>query len=320
MVGQLQCGIKALVPSRKIEEQLAALSELRPSTDAVLAAEMLRKCLAGNMGLVVARAAKKAAELGCRMLIPELLNAFDRMFVNPAKVDPQCWAKNALAEALVAFDYRESAPYLRGATYVQMEAVWGASVDTAAALRGICVLALAACLEIPRMDLLRFYVDRFLDPDKTVRREVLRALEQMGGADCALLLRLKARLGDQEPEVVGQALESLLRLEPELAIAFAGEFLESPISDIRDEAALALGLAHSLAGVAVLMKAWNHFANPAILRALGLSRLPEAFDFLIEVIRSGRPRDTAAALDALKPCMDSGDLRERVASALKPNS
>jgi HEAT repeat protein len=301
------------VPSRKIEDQLAALSALL-SSDA--AAALLRKSFSGGVGLVVARAAKKAMEFELRELTPELLRAFDRMFVDPAKIDPQCWGKSAVAEALVAFDYRGSELFLRGATYVQMEPVWGSSEDTAAALRAICLLALVACTELPRLDLLRFYVDRLLDPDKTVRREVLRALEQMGGADCGLLLRLKARLGDKEPEVIGQALESLLHMEPELAIPFAGEFLDSEIPDLCDEAALALGLARSPAAVVLLINAWKRAANPAILRALGLSRLPEAFDFLLEVITNGGLRDRNAALEALKPSMDSGDLRARVALAL----
>lgn len=301
------------MPSRKIEDQLAALSALL-SSDA--AAALLRKSFSGGVGLVVARAAKKAMEFELRELTPELLRAFDRMFVDPAKIDPQCWGKSAVAEALVAFDYRGSELFLRGATYVQMEPVWGSSEDTAAALRAICLLALVACTELPRLDLLRFYVDRLLDPDKTVRREVLRALEQMGGADCGLLLRLKARLGDKEPEVIGQALESLLHMEPELAIPFAGEFLDSEIPDLCDEAALALGLARSPAAVVLLINAWKRAANPAILRALGLSRLPEAFDFLLEVIRNGGLRDRNAALEALKPSMDSGDLRARVALAL----
>lgn len=305
-------------PNRKIEEELAALSALQSSTDAGMAAGLLRKCLEGSLGLVVARAAKKTAELAMRELIPDLLVAFDRMFANPAKIDPQCWGKHAIAETLVSFDYSGSEPFLRGATYVQMEPVWGASVDTAAALRVVCLLALVACTEIPRLDLLRFYVDRFLDPDKTVRREVLRALEQMGGADCGLLLRLKARLGDKEPEVVGQALESLLRLEPELGVGFAGDFLESAIPDLRDEAALALGLANSPAAVSLLAKAWKRARNPIILRALGLSRLPEAFDLLIEAIETGTSRETAAALEALKPHLASEAGQEQ--SALRTNS
>jgi HEAT repeat protein len=127
---------------------------------------------------------------------------------------------------------------------------------------------------------------------------------------------MKARLGDQEPEVVGQAFESLLRLEPEHAIAFVGEFLDRASPEIRDEAALALGLARSAAAFELLVENWKRSANPTILRAIGLSRLPEAFDFLIHVIETGGSRDTAAALEALEPHLSAGDLRERVDQAM----
>jgi hypothetical protein len=310
-------GINPTPASRKIEEQLAALSNLSFATEAAVATGILQKCLASKVGLVVSRAAKKTAELARRELVPDLLGGYDRMFVNPEKTDPQCWGKNAIAEALVAMEYSGAAPFLRGATYIQMEPVWGGSEDTAPALRGICLLALAGCLEVPRLDLLRFYVDRLLDKDKTVRREVLRALEQMGGADCGLLLRLKARLGDKEPEVVGQALESLLHLEPEVGVPFAGEFLKSAGPEIQEEAALALGMARSLAAVRLLIETWGQSRDLMILRALGLSRLPEAFDLLIEVVSRGGTRERAAALEALKPYIDSGDLRNRVDLALE---
>ena len=306
-------------PNRKVDEQLAAIAALSSSTDTASTAQLLRKCLAHGIGLVVSRAAKKTAELAVRDLIPDLLQAYDRMFVNPVKVDPQCWGKRAIAETLAAFDYTGTEPFLRGATYSQMEPVWGGSEDTAPALRGVCLLALVACREIPRLDLLRFYVDQLFDPDKTVRREVLRALEQIGSADCGLLLRLKARMGDREPEVVGQALESLIRLEPELGVAFAGEFLESPNPAVADEAALALGLANSQTAVVILAAAWKRSRNAIILRALGLSRLPEAFDLLIETIETGTSREVASALDALRPHLASegaASLQQRVDFAL----
>lgn len=313
--------LKHFVPSRKIEEQLALLSALRFSSDKASASDLIRKCLAERVGVVVARAANKSAELGLSDLVPDLFNAFDRMFGNPAKsdaakLDPQCWAKKAIVDALVAFDYREAGPFMRGATYVQMEPVWGTSVDTAPALRGACLLALTACPDICRLDLLRFYIDRLLDPDKTVRREILRGLEQIGGSDCALLLRIKARLGDEEPEVIGQAFESLLRLEPEAGVAFVGEFLERANPEVRDEAALSLGLARSPAGVALLVESWKRSANPTMLRAIGLSRLPEAFEFLIQVIETGPSHDAAAALQALEPHLASEDLRKRVDQAV----
>lgn len=312
------------MPSRKIEDQLALLSALRPSSVKAAAADVIRRSLAANVGLVVARAANKCAELGLADMIPDLLASFDRMFgsatkSDAAKLDPQCWAKKAIVDALVALDYRGAGPFMRGATYFQMEAVWGESVDTAAGLRGACLLALAASPEITRLDLLRFYLDRLPDPDKTVRREILRALEQVGGADCALLVRMKARLGDKEPEVIGQAFESILHLEGEQGVVFVGEFLASADPDIRSEAALALALARLPTAVARLIEAWERTNDPTILRAIGLSRLPEAFDCLIQVIETGSSRDCEAALKALEPHLIS-DAEQAIAERRVPES
>src|SRR4051812_37327677 len=104
---------------RKLEEQIEAFRALRGSeaTPATMAA--LRKGLGDRTGLVVAQAAKVAAELHSSELLPDLLRAFDRLFENPVERDPQCWGKNAVARALTEFDYRGSEPYLRGSGHVQ---------------------------------------------------------------------------------------------------------------------------------------------------------------------------------------------------------
>ena len=46
----------------------------------------------------------------------------------------------------------ESAAFLRGLRHVQMEAVWGSTVDTAATLRSTCALALLQCTDLTRED------------------------------------------------------------------------------------------------------------------------------------------------------------------------
>jgi hypothetical protein len=73
-------------------------------------------------------------------LTPELLIAFDRFFENPAKTDPQCWAKNALSRALTGFEHQDAAVFLRGMRHIQLEPVWGGTSDTAATLRSTCAL------------------------------------------------------------------------------------------------------------------------------------------------------------------------------------
>ena len=133
--------------------------------------------------------------------------------------------KNAIAKALTEMDYRQSEAYLRGARHVQMEPVWGGQEDTASALRGICLLGLVTCSDVRRETVLRCLVDALTERAQTVRVEAVRALAEMGGDESALLLRLKARAGDKEPPVVGQAFDSLLRLEGAEAVGFIAEFL-----------------------------------------------------------------------------------------------
>src|SRR5262249_32966336 len=159
----------------------------------------------------VAKAAKLTLELEIHDLTPDLAGAFDRLFEKPVETDPQCWGKNAIAIALRDLGYQSSEPFLRGLRHVQMEPVWGGREDTAQALRAACCAALPQCGDLTRDDVLRHLVDAFTDASDKVRVDAARSLEHMGGADAALLLRLKARIGDKETHVIGQVFESLLR-------------------------------------------------------------------------------------------------------------
>src|SRR5205823_9291390 len=133
---------------KRFEEQLAALEELRESAGAPSTVDSLRKALANRNNYIAAKAAKIAAELGLKALIPDLLTTFDFFFIDPVKSDPLCWAKNALVQALAALGHDEAAAFIRGLRHIQMEPVWGGQEDTAAALRGNSALALVACRDI----------------------------------------------------------------------------------------------------------------------------------------------------------------------------
>ena len=113
----------------------------------------MRKALKDRSNYVAAKAAAIAAERQFHSLEPDLLAAFDRFMKDPAKSDPQCWAKNAIAKALKDFSYADPSIFFRGVAHVQLEPVWGGRQDTAATLRGICALALigttAASFENP---------------------------------------------------------------------------------------------------------------------------------------------------------------------------
>ncbi|MGA3016354.1 MAG: hypothetical protein ABSF62_04480 [Bryobacteraceae bacterium] len=309
---------------RNVEEEIEALSRLRETAPAA-AVPALRKALADRVNLIVAKAAKIATERQLRDLLPDLLQAFDHLFEKPVVRDPQCWGKNAVSQALVAMEYRQAAPFLRGLRHVQLEPVWGGEEDTAATLRGACALALPACVDIERGLVLRHLVDALTDRAVTVRSDVLRALGNMGGDEAILLLRLKARMGDEESQIVGQAFDLLLQLEGRQALDFVAAFLlpqsEARSEIVREESALSLGSSRLPEAVGRLTGAWNRERDPqfrlVLLRALSATRQPHALEFLLNLLRIGRLVDAAAAVEALALHRDSPEIRHHVEEAAR---
>jgi len=300
------------MPPRRIEDVLERMSALReaPPVEAVPA---LRRFLGDRVNVVAAKAARIAAERQMKELIPDLLAAFARLFDNPVERDPQCWGKNAIAAALRDLEHGESAPFLRGMRHIQMEPVWGKLEDTAQPLRGACLLALVACTDIGRGELFRCLVEALTEREAVVRAEAVRGLAEMEGEEAVLLLRMKARLGDEEPQIAGQVLDALLRVEGEPAVPFVAAFLDSAGSETRDEAALALGVSRSAAAVEILRQACAAARDPGfrevLFRALSLSRRPEALEFLKTVLATGRRAETKAVLDALQLHQENPEIR-----------
>lgn len=296
---------------RNIEAELAKLTPLReaPAGEAIPA---LRKALADRVNVVVAKAAKIAGERRLTELTPDLLRAFDRLFEKPVERDPQCWGKSALAKALVELEYREDAPFFRGARHVQMEPVWGGEEDTASTLRGTCVLALVACHDADPERVMRCLVDALADRAGPVRAEAARALAQMGQG---LVLRLKAHVGDEDPSVIAQVFDALLAAEREAALEFVGGFLKSKNDSAREEAALAMGASRLPAALGMLREAWEASREEVFLRAISASRQDEAIDFLLDLLRNGRRVDQAAALEALAIHRESEEIWKRVEEA-----
>jgi len=288
--------------ARRIEQDLAKLSELR-RTNPADALPQLRKALGDRVNLVAAKAAEIAADLRLLDLIPDLLLAFNRFFENAAKSDPQCWGKNAIARALKEMEYNTAQPFLRGAAHVQLEPVWGGVQDTAGPLRGICLLALPGCADILREEVMRHLVNALTEADAAVRGDAARALGAMGGDESALVLRLKARVGDDEAAVTGQALESLLIVERAQALPFVKGFLDRIGGAAAEEAALALGNSRMAGAVDALLEAWQQAMGEeyreALLRGLSLSRDDRAVEFLRKLASEGRDRDAKAARAAL---------------------
>lgn len=303
--------------ARKVEEQLDGLTRLREASPEE-ALPALRKALGDRVNLVVAKAARIAAERQFQALVPDLLKTFSRFFEDPVRRDPQCWGKTALAAALKDLGFSESAPYLRGLRHRQMEPVWGGEADTAENLRGTCLLALIACPDVERGEALRCFVDALTEPAHTIRIEAARALGQMAGDEGALVLRLKARLGDESAEVIGQVFDSLLAIEGAGALLFLEGFLKRA-DERAEEAALALGSSRLEGAFDLLRQTWDMARDrqfrAVLLRAISLSRLDAALDWLMILVREGRLADATAAVEALALHAASDEIRAKVKAA-----
>jgi HEAT repeat protein len=300
------------------DQQLAALDALRDNPDPAGARIALGKALAHQNNYIVAKAAKVSKQLGMKELIPDLLAAIDRFFINAGKSDPQCWAKNGIIDALAEFGHDDSAIYLRGIRHVQLEPVWGGQQDSAGPLRARCALALVQCRDLSDTDLLSHLIELLADPDRTVRVEAARAVGNAGSAQAALLLRLRALMGDPEPEVFGACLMSVLSIQGAVAIDFVSRFLHKD-DDAAREAALALASLHDSRAFVLLKQRWADAAGstlrPVLLTAMGLTRVPQAVDFLISLVESDS-QHAGAAVEALAAMRSSEEIRLRTAAAI----
>jgi len=315
---------KSASTSRGFDKELAeieALSEAlksgaRPSADQV---EYLRKTLAHHNNFIVSKAARLVADAEIAALLPRVLAAFDRFFIDAEKTDPQCWAKNALSKAMVKLEHRSKDEYLRGMRHHQLEPVWGGQSDTAGALRGTCTHALVDCPGISEVDLLTALLEPLTDTDKTVRMEAARAIAQVGGVSAALLLRLRALVGpaikdENEPEVLGAVYSALLSVDGTAAIPLVAKALEDgddtaaeaafALADMRNAAALTALLARLRAGA----DAWF---TSVLLSAIALTRHSEAMDFLLAMIARDA-REAPEAIEAIGRTAPSPELRARV--------
>jgi len=307
---------------RSFEEQLAALDELRhQSPEAAL--EPLRKALTHRNNYVVAKAADVVRELALTELIPQLLVAFDRFFTDPVKTDPQCWAKNALSRALATFEYHDAAIFIRGMRHIQLEPVWGGRSDTAGTLRGTCALALVQCRSLSDTDLLNFLIELFSDTDKSVRVEAVRAIELVGSPSAALLLRLRAILAADEPELLGACFSGILHLEGRSALSWVSRFLATG-DDIAAEAALAIAADRSPEAFSALHKRFLEDPQPdpwfrsVLLSAISLTRQPEALDFLLDLVRT-ESLDAETAIEAIVRSVPSVEVTRQLEQLVAGN-
>ena len=307
---------------RGFDEQMAALDALKGQPLDSAAVELIGKSIASRSNFLVAKAARLAEEGELGDLVPALIGAFEQFFVNGEKTDPQCWAKNALSRALSRLGCRDKEVFLRGLHHHQMEPVWGGRSDSAGTLRANCAHALMGCEGLIAHDVLLLLLDLMADLDKAVRVEAVRAIAQLD--DMAVpVLRLRALIPGEDPEVLSVCFSALLAINRVASILFVTRFLERG-DDAAAEAAFALAETHEPAALAALLKLRQHptpattepwFAGVA-LSAIGLTRLPQALDFLIGLIES-EDREAPAAIEALAKLSPGAELRTRMERAIE---
>ncbi len=314
--------VKLLLMSgkRQFDQQIAALEALREASEQDRESQ-LRKALAHKNNFLVAKAADLTRELNLRKLTSELIQAFDHFFENPEKSDPQCWAKNAISRALAAFEYQEPEVFLRGMRHIQLEPVYGGRSDSAGTLRATCAFALVQCRGLTNDDVLRHLVDLLADADKTVRAEVVRAIEQVASPAASLLLRARATLGKDEPEVLGACYAGVLRLEGVAAIPWVARFL-SKGDDAAGEAALALAGTHSPEAFDALRKGLDVSHDPwfrsVLLSAIALTRQDAATEFLLDEVKC-ESMDAERAIEGLVRSMPTSEVMQRLKQLVQPN-
>jgi HEAT repeat protein len=304
--------------NRSFERELAQLETLSGRIPDANGIERVRRALGSENNYLVAKAARIVADYSLAGLLPEVLAAFDRFFVDPVKNDPQCWAKNALVKTLVKLECRDATVYLRGLRHTQDEPVWGGQSDTAGSLRGTCTRALVVCEGLNNIDLLNILLEPLLDQDKAVRMEAARAMGQVGGASAALLLKLRILLRKEDPEVLGACFSALLGMEHSDrpgTISLVADFLDAG-EEAAAEAAFALAETHDPAALTALIdrrrKGADTWFGSVLDHAIVLTRLHEGMDYLLGVIEKD-VRQAASALEAISRVHNSAEVRARVA-------
>lgn len=295
-----------MAKSRKLEELISALNQVRdePTSESGLA--VLRQVLSSQYAVAIAQAAGLVREFEMHPLIPELVAAFDRLMNNAKDSDPGCRAKQAIAETLYYLDYSDETIYLKGIRHVQAEPVWGGRIDTAPRLRGTCALGLVR-MSYPLV--LVELGDLLADPDPEARIGAARAIAYTQNDQGVPLLRLRVKVGDTLP-VLSECLIALLQLAPTQSLPLVKDLLharkppglEEDI-DQAEAAALALSESRSPEAFPILKTWWQGVRDPELrktgLLAIATLRQPEALQFLLSVIAEGKPQDAKDGIKAM---------------------
>lgn len=310
---------------KRFDTQLAALQEAVKDPKAPKLRARIVEALGGNNGHLVSVATAAAvggdedAPVVDRALLDLLPAAFERLMHDAGKRDPGCRGKAAIAKALRRAEARTEEVFLAGVRHVQKEPVWGGSVDTAAELRGVCLMALVESWH-PRAMVEAAHL--LADPLAAARMAAARSLGCSGRAEVAEpLLRLRVQAGETDAEVLGECFGALLQLAPGPSLDYVAGMLGGDDEAAAEAAALALGGSRLSGALAPLLEHARGLLprgrRRMVLLALALLRADEGWSYLVELVEQGPPPAAAEALEALATFAHDDHLRERVLAAVE---
>jgi HEAT repeat protein len=301
-----------------LDDKLAALRALRGQTLTDDRKAELRKRISDRSNLVVAAAAAIAGESTLVELARDLEAAFNRFLVNPVKDDKLCRAKLAIVQALDRMEHADPEIFRKAARHVQLEPVWGGTEDSAPPLRAAALVALARADGTGSLPIL---VDALADPARDVRIAAAVALGAVGTEGAGLVLRLKVRLGDKDPDVLSECLGGLLAVDPQENLPLVAESLDPGHAVACEAAAMALGrsrLAEALDPLKdCLQRSDSAELRQHLLLAIAILRRPAATDYLMELVASGPEPTAIDALSALGIYKEDPRQRERIAGLIQ---
>jgi HEAT repeat protein len=299
-----------------IEDRLAEVATLAKAPDTPETRKQLRKHLTSKTGLIVAKTAEIIAHVEGHDFTPDLVAAFHRFMLDPAKTDKGCAAKNAIVKALLAADCDDEELFRTGIRHVQHEPGWGGRSDTAAPLRALCGLGL---VQVGSPDAMNELAALLADKEADARIGGAGALGHCGPT-AAPLLRFKVLTGDEESAVLAECLSSLMTLSPSGSFEFVARFVDPKYPLLYEHAALALAESRLPGVFELLNEKWtatfDREFKQTLLLPIALTRSEGARDFLISVLETGEVKMATAAIATLGIYREDATMRKRAEEAI----
>ena len=306
---------KRLAPEQHLQKLQAAALDLHGQE----LVDVLESAMDSKSCIVVERAAKMVVELESRVSEDCLRSAYDRFLIDPTEIDRGCRAKLPLVEALVYREHDDPDFYKDGMKYVQPDPVWGQVTDSAGNLRGACAFGLVHSRIASPAETMNSLIELLADADRLARMHAARAITMTGSQCVVPVLRLKASIGDDACEVLGECFRGLLSHSPNNNADFVAGFLFQR-EDTAIEAATAIGESRNERGVARLLKACVNCRDgvrEAFYVSAALSRAPAAIEFLLQLVRNDSEY-AAIALKSLSPVRFYSGIADQVEAAVIP--